>query len=354
MISGGLEYLVFPLPPVIRRRKQDQGWRTSRDALLFDVDRSNQQAKITDFARRYDELLEELCLFPSIRGSWLATTQSTWQSIAFALVLLIHVALLFSDSPLSDDVDEAFELALLPLGVLHAVVSAVRLASAASSRGPLWLGEQATVLAGRGDVLPDWDSAHSGEDSDDAGEVDPAGGSVVLTSLFTWGASQDILYLLVSIAATASGVWQLFVYHLLFDLVRLNALLQQTLSAVQAYSGSLAAVGLFFFALIYMFALIGQAVYSQDYPEGTCETLLECVLFTVAQGGAGSGMGDILERVLDSPSGGNSSSRSARQIYEGLGGGRAVFDVAFFLIIPLTMLSIISGIIIDAFGAQRD
>ena len=53
---------------------------------------------------------------------------------------------------------------------------------------------------------------------------------------------------------------------------------------------------LFFFALIYMFALIGQSLYKADYPDGACSTLFECVIFTVVQGGAGSGMGDILER----------------------------------------------------------
>lgn len=31
-----------------------------------------------------------------------------------------------------------------------------------------------------------------------------------------------------------------------------------------------------------------------------------------------------------------------------------LFDVLFFVLIPVVMLSIVSGIIIDAFGASRD
>lgn len=31
-----------------------------------------------------------------------------------------------------------------------------------------------------------------------------------------------------------------------------------------------------------------------------------------------------------------------------------VFDIAFFVLIPVVMLAIVSGIIIDAFGASRD
>jgi len=177
-------------------------------------------------------MLDELCSFPTVRGSWLATSQPLWQAVAFVLVLLLHVSLLLSDSPFGSAAEDVFRTALLPLGIAHAAVSAVRLCSSASARGALWLdGEARDALTSTGDTLPEWQhpasssrQQHSTSDLD-SNDVAASGVRVVLASLITTGAIQDELYFILSVVAVASGAWQLFAYHLLFDLVRLNSLL---------------------------------------------------------------------------------------------------------------------------------
>jgi len=210
----------------------------------------------------------------------LARTQTHWEMISFGLVILIHAVFLLSDSPLPTEWTDALGLALYPLGGLHILCSFLRLISIASSRGPLWLGE--SLEAGPADTVRGWDDVGK-DDSNQLADVDSladggesciptcssqpeipdettASGAllgVIAPALLTADAVPSLLYLVLSALALATGWWQILAYHLLYDLVRTNTLLQQTLSAVQAYAGSLVAVGLLFFALIYVFALIG-------------------------------------------------------------------------------------------------
>jgi hypothetical protein len=70
-----------------------------------------------------------------------------------------------------------------------------------------------------------------------------------------------------------------------------------------------------------------------------CSTKLKCLMFVLSEGmRAGGGLGDAME--LD-----YTSSTYVERVF---------FDLIYFLVCVIIMLAIVSGIIIDAFGASRD
>ena len=84
-------------------------------------------------------------------------------------------------------------------------------------------------------------------------------------------------------------------FHLL-DVVLRSALIQETLHALRAYTASLGATAVLWLLLMYLFALVGHATFPSDFPEHECDTLPQCVAFTLNFGmRAGGGLGDVLE-----------------------------------------------------------
>ena len=102
---------------------------------------------------------------------------------------------------------------------------------------------------------------------------------------------------------------------------------------------TLFATAMLWLVLMYSFAMVGHAYLSDEFPENECDTMWSCVLFTLNFGmRSGGGIGDVLR------GGGDGASRGA---------GRMIYDLSFFVAIPVIMLSIVSAIIVDAFGASR-
>ena len=129
--------------------------------------------------------------------------------------------------------------------------------------------------------------------------------------------------------------------------------LQRILSAVTTNYISLLYTGLLAVVVIYIYGGLGWAFYSADYDitrefgdeseNVGCRTFVECLLTHLNYGlRDDQGIGDVMS-VVDLQK--DSFGRLL---------GRVVFDVSYWIIIVVMLLSIVSGIIIDTFGQLRD
>jgi hypothetical protein len=91
------------------------------------------------------------------------------------------------------------------------------------------------------------------------------------------------------------------------------------------------------FIILFSFALRCLLTYNQDFIDGECDGLASCFFYTVYRGTTyGDGLGDYLERG------------------QYLGMTRATFDYIFFWVFSVLFFSMVSGVIIDTYGAIRD
>eukprot|EP00744_Colponema_vietnamica_P004964 GILI01007336.1.p1 GENE.GILI01007336.1~~GILI01007336.1.p1 ORF type:complete len:878 (+),score=219.16 GILI01007336.1:344-2635(+) len=153
-----------------------------------------------------------------------------------------------------------------------------------------------------------------------------------------------VLYLLFSLLGYSVHVF--FYALLLTDIVHRSDDLKNVLKSVTRNGLQLlitAALGL---VVIYVYSLFGFYFFRSDYSSDAdtpmfCETLWMCLASTINYGlRAGGGIGEVLLK---------------RKDYEsGLFWGRWIFDITFFIIVPVVLLNIIFGIIIDTFAELRD
>jgi len=119
---------------------------------------------------------------------------------------------------------------------------------------------------------------------------------------------------------------------------------------------------LFLIILMYFFALIAYAFFAHDYGDGTCNSLITCLVTTVDQsfkndGGISGFLTDSYTvdeteaTFIDSDGvlGSYVSNRTASVRI-----GRLLFDNLFNLILLIMVMQILAGLIIDTFGALRD
>ena len=129
--------------------------------------------------------------------------------------------------------------------------------------------------------------------------------------------------------------------------------LQRILSAVTTNNISLLYTGLLAVIVIYIYSGLGWAFYSADYDVTRdfgdesesigCRTFVECLLTHLNYGlRDDQGIGDVMSVV-------DLKKESFGRLL-----GRVVFDVSYWIIIVVMLLSIVSGIIIDTFGQLRD
>jgi hypothetical protein len=164
----------------------------------------------------------------------------------------------------------------------------------------------------------------------------------------------NIAYVITSFLAVILNIPALYCFHL-FDIILRDAVLSDTLASVSKYFRVLASTLCLLFVLVFTFSQVGLASFPEDFPPGgfgnassssECDSRLNCFVFFLNFGlRAGGGIGDIMKGGTDTWSDGQEGSQTPE---------RAFFDVLFYFIIPLVMISIVSGIIIDAFGASRD
>jgi len=92
---------------------------------------------------------------------------------------------------------------------------------------------------------------------------------------------------------------------------------------------------------IYVYSMLSFFVFRTDFPDSDCSSFLECFVFVLSNGYRYSGgIGTAMDTVPYGP--------TAHFI------GRVAFDITYFFIVVVIFTAIVSGMIIDAFGAIRD
>jgi len=92
---------------------------------------------------------------------------------------------------------------------------------------------------------------------------------------------------------------------------------------------------------IYVYSMLSFFVFRADFPDSDCSSFLECFVFVLSNGYRYSGgIGTAMGTVPYGP--------TAHFI------GRVAFDITYFFIVVVIFTAIVSGMIIDAFGAIRD
>lgn len=348
-----LEPLLFRLPYVVRQESHSVEFEEAKKHLINTVSRDNPYAKIDDYARMSPKLASILLANPIQRQQrlvrWLPwLLEATW---VLAIVLnVLHVVTSSNDVRSSwPNTAELLDNLQRPICVVHSVLSVLRLLSLYLSTWPLLVSDK------------DWSGGGDDDDDDDPGILPKIGGVLAapILKLVRWMSGQamaenvmlflswasgdpnavfTLVYTTLSVTASVTDFESLLAVHL-FDIIPRSTLLRDTLAALRNYSNSLAATGVLWVILMYVFALLGHARFADHFPENECDDPLSCVLFTLNFGmRAGGGLGDVL-------AGGDGASH---------GGERLLFDTAYFAVVTVVMLSTVTGIIIDAFNAQRD
>jgi len=139
-------------------------------------------------------------------------------------------------------------------------------------------------------------------------------------------------------------MWTPFFFAIpLVDLMR-TPTVKTLLGSVQHNADKLGQGALVGALLVYAHSIIGYAFFRHQHQEGKCNNLFECTMNYLIGGMKGDSIDGVLED-LDIP---GALWRDPDMW------ARIALDMSFYTIIPLVLLSIISGIIIDGFGELRD
>jgi len=168
----------------------------------------------------------------------------------------------------------------------------------------------------------------------------------------------QLLYVAFSIIAQNSHAF--YAYHLL-DLVGRSDQLREVFSSLSKYGSTLGLTALLWIILTYAFVVWGYLGFPEDFRAaggtgnmgvpgdtfntGGCDSPWRCFFYhltwSIRQGG---GIGDSLI-----PVGEFWEDPNLSHFYF-----RILFDLGFFIVCNVIMIAIVTGIIIDAFGASRD
>jgi len=161
--------------------------------------------------------------------------------------------------------------------------------------------------------------------------------------------SKEIYYHLIVLTLGILGV-TLHPFFFAFHLVNVVLSNEKLTDVLQAFLGPLTEIiltFLFFFILVYIFAVMGYVFYSDMYPEYTCYSLFACFIATLDQsfkrnGGYSAFLDDVYTIDDDKP---ESTTFNV---------GRVIFDQASNFILLILIAQILAGLIIDKFGELRE
>jgi len=136
-----------------------------------------------------------------------------------------------------------------------------------------------------------------------------------------------------------------YTYHLV-DIILRSSYLQNVLKAIYRPRYELMYTMLLFVCLEYIFSIFAYVFMPQEFPKHECTSLSECFMIIIDQtfkndGGAGN----FLERAYPEDMTTGESSINYTRI---------AFDNLFNIVLVILVVEIISGIIIDTFGALRE
>ena len=141
----------------------------------------------------------------------------------------------------------------------------------------------------------------------------------------------DLFFLLASFLALYNSP----LYHSLqlLAVVRKSSLLQSVIKSVTVNGRSLLVTALLCVVIVYLFSIVGFVWFSDDFRsvegEDQCKTIARCLVFVLTSGiRAGGGIGDLLTQ---------------RETSTGTWLGRTFYDFAFFVVVIVCLLNIVSG-----------
>lgn len=160
--------------------------------------------------------------------------------------------------------------------------------------------------------------------------------------------SKELYYHLIILALGILGV-TLHPFFFAFHLINVVLRNEKLKDVLQAFLGPLAEIiltFLFFFILVYVFAVMGYTFYADMYPTYTCYSLFSCFIITLDQcfkrnGGYGAFLDDVYTM--------EDETESAT-----FNVGRVIFDQASNFILLILIAQILAGLIIDKFGELRE
>jgi len=262
-----------------------------------------------------------------------------------------------SDSTRHGDFTRPEPLIMYLLGILQTIFAAFRIIAFTASHIPTAMFDFT-----KGD--PEWFYRGANGERDDS----PQGRTKTLYRFIPFGfyfmLAPFTLYQLAYVAFSiiAQDVHAFYAYHLL-DLIGRSDQLREVFASLGRYASTLGLTALLWIVLTYAFVVWGYLGFPEDFRQalgtsnmgvpgdnlsGNCDSPWQCFFYhltwSIRQGG---GIGDSLIPVgqfWDDPMLDNLTHFYFRVFY----------DLSFFIVCNVIMVAIVTGIIIDAFGASRD
>jgi len=355
--DGIVEEVLFRIPGTVLQQAETPTFQEACTRTNYSVRRDNQPSKLDDFLTQSDDLVYELIAWPTLKASWLVRRNIFFTNATFFLALILNIMSMVpafqndgSDSTVHYQFTRPESLLIWLFGILQIIFAVLRIMSFTAAHVPTFMYQyrsgdlkyffetNAESRLGRWTVLS-WRWAR------------------FLTAFFLNGFTlYQVLYVAFSVIALQYHAF--YAYHL-FDLIGRSNQLREVFSSLGAYGNTLGVTALLWVILIYGFVVWGFLGFPDDFKQatnagnmgspgnglsGSCYSPFECFIyhldFSLRQGG---GIGDTLLPM---------------SVYwpTDLGHwyGRGIYDLVFFIIVCVVMTAIVTGIIIDAFGASRD
>ena len=186
--------------------------------------------------------------------------------------------------------------------------------------------------------------------SDEGGSVDSMQEKIAILIRLIWEVitNGDLIYNLASLALALCGciVHPLFFTFHILGVVFSFPKLRNVLAAIWGPIAAITITLLLYIIMEYLFAVIGYALFPEQFPNFSCDSLVHCFLFALDatfknNGGVGAGIAKIYTV--------NQDSENVTISY-----GRAIYDFLFGFIIVIIIIQLLSGLIIDKFRSLRN
>lgn len=349
--GGQLERIYYRIPPVCTHLTTQ-----SKEDLIRNVKRTNQQEKLEDMFERSDHLLSEMehreALANSPEFSTLSANEELFKNLSFGFSLLINlliIAFYTSAPPTTVTIEDPTGQALVEqvsdprsfaisswvvflmflLALAQLACSCVTLFVYAVSNIPLLIRKQVQ--------LPSWVPIH----------LLPEGSIWAASVKNTFSILSDtyLVYYLSYTVFAILGILSLpnapyfFAFHLL-DIVVRSELLKYVIKSVTANGKAIMLTACLALVVVYIYSIFGFLFFRSKFgPDAGCENMFMCLVTSINMGlRSGGGIGDVLEPPVWADS----------DTF-----WRIVYDSTFFFLVIVIMLNIIFGIIIDTFGELR-
>ena len=340
--SDKLEQFYFPLP-------FNAFYLTdhTKNLLVFDSDRTSQQAQLIDFLNAIPALEAEMGYQQRLHSTHLKTVTSHWSgygkvSFLFLLCINLMIVLTFSQENLLGETS-ANSQAMTVLGTLQLLFFLMYTVCYIAEYFPRLIRDSKTAFTGL-----DYDSKDYQMHSEslvltlDAPQTVATEEITTLDQVKYFCTGRTTLYCLGYIAGSvlAMQLPALYPFLLVDGLHRFEGL-NHISKAITINKWHLSLSLLMILVVVYQFTILAFLTISEDYASGTglyCDTLLSCLLTNLDMGARnGGGIGNVLPT-------------AAPENYW----IRLLFDTLFYVVVIVILQNVSFGIIIDTYAELRD